>query len=230
MSKHGIKELRKKKIIKEILSELREENKITAGDRQALEIGGEVWERLSEGDPVKQAVWIREVMRRKGWTQTEAAREDHLNLSSPTISRFLRLLELTPKLLDRVRKGNIAKTTAYKLSKLPREKQKEVEDYDKITVEDARDLYRRYKRKETITDGVKETLKSETPSTPQTPAKPRKDENEEPQKPEIATARVAASMDVPWTDQPQKRKAKVCCPHCGRTVKLIIPNRGEEHE
>lgn len=215
-------ETRKEEIIEAILDELREENRITAGDRKEVEIGGETWERLSEGDPVKQAVWIREVVHRKGWSLREAAREENLGISLPTISRYLQLLDLTPRLLERVRKGDIAKTTAYKLSKLPREKQKRVEDREKITVKDARDLYRKHKRKKNITDEVRDALKSNTPTTPQTASRNAKKpiseektqhtESNDTEQEEIPTAKVATSMDVPWVEQPQKRKAKVVCP------------------
>lgn len=200
----------KEEIVDTILEELREENTITAGEEQELTIQDTTWRRLSEGDPIKQAVWIKKIMELKGWTQQEAAQEDNLSIPQYQISRYLSVFDLTPKLLLRARNNDIAKTTAWTLAKLPKDWQRKVENRKHLTVKKAKDLYRVYRRRFESDEGkatgeaVKQAIKNNT------------------QQEDTYVGKEPLSNKVSWANDPTKPKMKVTCRHCGRTFEVTI--------
>lgn len=205
-----MEQLTKEEIVNTILEELREENTITAGEEQELEIEDTTWRRLSEGDPIKQAVWIKKIMELKGWTQQEAAKEQNLDIPQYQISRYLSVFDLTPKLLLRARNNDIAKTTAWTLAKLPKEWQRKVENRNHLTVKKAKDLCRLYRRRfkneedEATEEKVKQAIKNNT------------------QQEETYIGKEPISNKVAWANDPEKPKMKVTCRHCGRTFEVAI--------
>jgi len=83
------------------------------------------------GNPAEIALMLKDLMNR-GLNQTGISKL--LEVNQAQVSRFLKLLSLTPKLFERVLAGEIKARTGYQLARLPKEKQVEFEGVKKVTM------------------------------------------------------------------------------------------------
>lgn len=91
--------------------------------------------QVRKPNPAAEADALRMVMDEYGWTLKEASVNTGIALSS--LKSTARLFGLVPEILEQLKAGKISKTTAAKLSKLPKDKQREFIGKDKITFDDA---------------------------------------------------------------------------------------------
>lgn len=106
------------------------------------------------GNPLEEALLIKELQDLE-FTQHRIGKE--MDLTQGQVSKRLRLLQLTPTLQERVKTGALRPSTAYQLSKLPKEIQKKLEHQDEITLRQAEFL----RRNEVITKEIMELLDTE---------------------------------------------------------------------
>jgi len=106
------------------------------------------------GHPLEEAELIKYLIA-KGYKQSEVAKM--LGYSSQgQVSKRLRLLRLIPELQERVKNGELRVSTAYELSKLPEEKQKEFLGQEYVTLKEAQQA----KREFIVTQELEELLES----------------------------------------------------------------------
>lgn len=98
------------------------------------------------GKPIEEAIFINYLIEELGYTPQEV--HNSLELSRGVISRRLKLLTLSPKLIKRIQNGEIKPRTAYYISKLPKNQQTNYETQEKVTLKE-------------IHSKVRETLMSE---------------------------------------------------------------------
>jgi ParB-like chromosome segregation protein Spo0J len=110
------------------------------------------------GNPLKEARMIQGLL--KAHSQEDVA--TLLELSQGQISKRLRLLSLLPQLQNRLLKGTLRPSTAYALSKLSPDKQKEYLTKDRITLKEVEADH----RKEILTKELMEHLTSDGLSQP----------------------------------------------------------------
>lgn len=91
------------------------------GSARDLSVADLIYRFHKEGEPWQKAELIKELMNKR-LTQEEIGKK--LALPQYEISRLSRLLNLTPKLFQALRQGEIAKSTGYELSKLGKETQR----------------------------------------------------------------------------------------------------------
>ena len=94
----------------------------------------EIYEYLHHrtGNPLEEALMIRDLMEKYKLTQKQVAKET--GLSQGQISKRLRLLKLHPELQERLRENKLLPSIAYELSKLPTEIQLALLKEEKITL------------------------------------------------------------------------------------------------
>lgn len=114
------------------------------------------------GNPINEALMLQDLM--QNYTQQEVSKT--LEISQGQISKRLRLLRLHPVLQERLKTGEIRPSTAYVLSKLSPETQKEYMNQEKITLKEVEER----RRKEVISKEVMETLDKLLPTLRQNPA------------------------------------------------------------
>ena len=146
------------------------------------------------GKPIREALFFKKLQEIKGWSQTKIAEE--VGTSQSDVSRKMRLLNLTPKLQERLKKGEITSSKGAKLSTLPKDIQKEFEDKSHFTLKDIQERKRQYH----ISQEVKDVL-----NTPMPTATPEKEAETEEETEEI------------------KETKMVTCPNCGEKFEV---NRG----
>ena len=91
------------------------------------------------GSPALEALAIRDLIK-KGWNQPTIAKA--MKLSQSQISKRLSLFKLIPELFSRLKKGEIRSSTAFVLSKLPTERQKQYGSKKKITLKEVKEKRR----------------------------------------------------------------------------------------
>jgi len=94
------------------------------GEAKDIKIEQIIWRFHKEGEPWEKAELIGK-LRELGMKEKEIGKK--LGLPQYEVSRYLRLLNLTPKLFKALKEGKIARITAYELSKLPQEEQRRFE-------------------------------------------------------------------------------------------------------
>lgn len=92
------------------------------------------WLYHKSGNPIEEADMIRRLMDEGELTQSEVASQ--LEISQGQVSKRLRLLGLLPEFLALLREGRLRPSTAYALSKLPPDKQKEFMGEGKVFLKD----------------------------------------------------------------------------------------------
>lgn len=117
------------------------------------------------GNPIDEAELIQDLM--KSRTQKEVAKL--LGLSQGQISKRLRLLTLQPELQRRLRSSALRPSTAYALTTLPKEIQKEYVSHEKITLKDVKQK----RRNHTVSHEIMEHLKHPTTYNPRTVTCPK---------------------------------------------------------
>lgn len=81
------------------------------------------WLYHKSGSPIEEAYMIKRLMDEDGLTQSEVAGK--LEISQGQVSKRLRLFSLLPQFQDKLRRGELRPSTAYALSRLPLERQKD---------------------------------------------------------------------------------------------------------
>lgn len=94
----------------------------------------------ARGNPALEALVIKD-LRKRGWAQLAIAKA--MGLSQSQVSKHESLIDnLTPELFSRLKKGEIRSSTAFNLSKLPVEKQRQYESKKKITLKEVKEKRR----------------------------------------------------------------------------------------
>jgi len=115
------------------------------------------------GRPIEEALFFKKLQEVKGWSQTKIAEE--VGTSQSDVSRKMRLLNLTPKLQERLKKGEITSSKGAKLSTLPKDIQKEFEDKEDFTLKDIRERKRQYHISQEVKDVLNTPMPTTTPET-----------------------------------------------------------------
>lgn len=116
-----------------------------------------------EGNPLDEAFMIRDLMENLNLTQQEVSEETEL--SQPQISKRLSLLNLIPELQDRLRSGNLRVSTAYQLSKLPQDVQREYLEQEWITLKEVEAKRRDLRISEEVLDLLEQPIEIPTQIT-----------------------------------------------------------------
>lgn len=131
------------------------------GESVDIDIEELIYRLHREGEPWQIAELIG-ALQARGLTQKEIGKK--LRMCQYEVSRYKRLLNLTPKLFDALKKGRIAKSTGYELSKLSGAEQNGFavrlrgED-DRITHSEAE----KFRKQQAVTDEILDAI-AESPS------------------------------------------------------------------
>ena len=115
------------------------------------------------GNPMDEALMLKELLD-LGLTQKEI--KEVTGFSQPQISKRLKLLTLIPEIQEQVRQGKIRPSTAYELSKLPPEKQKEILKNKRVTFKLAKEMCRVFKISKEIEELLMEPVDEEPTDLP----------------------------------------------------------------
>jgi len=120
----------------------------------------EKWLLHHSGNPMSEALMLKELseltVENKPLTQNQI--KDLTGFSQAQISKRLRLLSLIPELQDRVLNWEMCSSTAYQLSRLPPEKQKEFLGQEYITFVEASEAARQQAVSKELLDLVESPL------------------------------------------------------------------------
>lgn len=106
-------------------------------------------------NPAEEALMIHALIE-KGMSQRKIAKET--GLSPATITKRYKLLELPKELFQKILDGELKPSTAYQLTKLPEEWQKQFVGKEKITLDEVEKL-----RKSLVSKEVMELLEEDQP-------------------------------------------------------------------
>lgn len=88
------------------------------------------------GNPIDEAYMIQRLMESDDYTQKKVA--NILEISQGQVSKRLRLLNLLPELQEQLKKGELRASTAYAMSKLPRDEQRKLASKEHLYLKDVK--------------------------------------------------------------------------------------------